>query len=55
VESNGPGIGVIKMAGQPRYFHVDPRGCQEAESHTRMDVFTEARVKSERKEMAVME
>jgi hypothetical protein len=36
VNQADPGVGAIRMAGQPRYYHLDPYACQRAEAKYNM-------------------
>lgn len=56
VNPDAKNVGVIKMSNQPRYYHLDHSGCQEAESRGWLvDEDTYQQWKVERAEMVVME
>lgn len=51
VHKDDPEVAFIKMAGQARYFHKDPRGCQNAEAGNRYNPELPSNLNTERKEM----
>lgn len=51
VEPDGDAVGLIVMNNQPRYFHMSPQGCQNAERTPDLDVqFPEGRTEMQTEE-----